>query len=119
SIRCWISLTMSSNERSSARLAVTSRWSASITATRSPSSTISAPVVVLMVRMLSPETLDGTRLVGVNLDEVLRAGQRQHRLDALLDARELEVAARAADLTVQIHQAADRGAVDVGDRRQV
>jgi hypothetical protein len=46
-----------------------------------------------MVRMASPEALDGGRLVGVDLDEVLRAGHRQHRLDALLHARQLQAAA--------------------------
>jgi hypothetical protein len=55
----------------------------------------------------------------VDLDEVLRPGHRQHRLDALLNARQLEMSAAAADLTVEIHQAADRGAVDVGDRREI
>src|SRR5438093_6466240 len=110
---------MSSNERSSSRLAVTSWYSASMTASRSPSRVMGAPVVVLMVRMLGPEAFDGARLVRVYLDEVLRSGHRQHRLDALLDAGQLEVAAGAVDLPVQIHQAPDRGAVDVGDGRQV
>src|SRR5438552_17557602 len=110
---------MSSKERSSRRRAVTSWYSASITARRSPSSVTGAPLVVLMVRMLSPEALDGARLVGVYLDEILRAGHRQHRLDALLDARELEMAAGVVHLTVEIHEAADRGAVDVGDRREI
>ncbi len=41
---------MSSNVRSRARRAVTSRYSASMTASRSPSRVMSAPVVVLMVR---------------------------------------------------------------------
>src|SRR5439155_21369472 len=110
---------MSSNDRSSSRLAVTSRYSASMTASRSPSSGISAPVVVLMVRMLSPEALDGARLVRVNLDEVLRAGHRQHRLDPLLDARQLEVPARVRHLAVQVHQAPDGGAVDIRDRCEI
>src|SRR5262245_22498680 len=118
-MRWWISLTMSSNERSSARLAVTSWNSVSITARRSPSSVTSAPVVVLMVRMLHPKALHGARLVGVDLDEVLRAGQGQHRLDPLLDAGQFETTSGAAHLTIEIHQAADRGAVDVGHRRQV
>src|SRR5438552_2099835 len=110
---------MSSKERSSRRRAVTSWYSASITARRSPSSVTGAPLVVLMVRMLSPEAFDGARLVRVYLDEILRAGHREHRLDALLDARQLEVAAGAVDLAVEIHQAADRRAVDVGHRRQI
>src|SRR3989442_10588411 len=91
-------------------------------ASRSPSSMIETPCVVLMVRMaacLYLEALDGARLVGVDLDEVLRAGHRQHRLDALLDARELQVPAGAVDLTVQVHQAADRRAVHVGDGREI
>ena len=45
---------------------------------------------------LGPEALDGRRLVGVDLEEVLRAGHRQHRLDALLHARQLQRAARGA-----------------------
>ena len=55
----------------------------------------------------------------MDLDEVLRAGHRQHRLDALLDAGQLQVAAGVVHLPVEIHQAADGGAVHVGDRRQV
>ena len=55
----------------------------------------------------------------MHLDEVLRAGHGQHRLDPLLDAGELERAAGGAGLAVEIHQAADRGAVDVADRREV
>ena len=68
---------------------------------------------------LYPEALDGGRLVGVDLDEVLRAGQRQHRFDALLDAGQLQVAAGVVNLAVQVHQAADRRAVHIGDRCQV
>src|SRR5260221_14706559 len=110
---------MSSNERSSARLAVTSRYSVSITARRSPSSAISAPVVVLMMRMSGPEALDGRRLVRVDLDEVVRARQRQHRFNALLYAGELQVPAGAADLAIQVHQTADRRAVHVRHGRQI
>src|ERR1051326_3239562 len=114
---------MSSNDRSSARRAVTSLWSASMTASRSPSSVMGAPLVVLMMRMgLSPgsrKAFDRGRLVGVNLDEVLRAGHRQHRLDAFLNARELEMPAGRRRLAVEIHQAADRRAVDVRDRREI
>src|SRR5881397_1734755 len=113
-MRWLISFTMSSKERSSSRLAVTSWYSASMIASRSPSSVIVAPVVVLMVRMLSPEAFDGARLVGVYFDEILRPRHRQHRLDPFLDARELEMAASRVDLAIEIHQAADGGAVDVG-----
>src|SRR5262245_48593882 len=88
-------------------------------ASRSPSSTISAPVVVLMMRMLHLEALESGGLVRVDFDEVLGAGHRQHRFDAALDAGELEVSAGPADLPVEIHQAADGGAVDVGDGRQI
>src|SRR5580693_2897841 len=120
SIRCWISRTMSSKERSSSRFAVTSRYSVSMIASRSPSSSILAPVVVVMKRIvLSPEALDGGGLVGMDLDEVLRAGHGQHRFDALLDARQLQVSAGVVNLPVQIHQTADGGAVHIGDRRQV
>src|SRR5437016_10272622 len=110
---------MFSNERSSSRLAVTSRYSVSMTASRSPSSGISAPVVVLIVRMLCPEALDGARLVGVDLDEILRPGHRQHRLDPLLDAGQLEVAAGAVDLAIEVHETANRGAVHVRDRPEI
>src|SRR5919201_6907151 len=110
---------MSSNDRSSERRAVTSWYSASMMERRSPSRVMSAPLDVLMVRMLSPEAFDGARFVRVYLDEILRAGHRQHRLDALLDARELQMAAGVVHLAVEIHQASDRRAVDVGDRRQV
>src|SRR4051794_35241589 len=101
-MRCWISRTMSSNERSSARLAVTSWCSASITDRRSPSSVIAAPVVVVIVRMpLHPEALDGRRLVVVDLDEVLRPGHRQHRLHPLLHAREFQVPTADVDLAIE------------------
>src|SRR5439155_13973137 len=70
-------------------------------------------------RILSPEAFDGARLVGVYLDEILRPRHRQHRLDPFLDAGELEVAAGGVDLAIEIHQAADGGAVDVGHRRQI
>src|SRR5437667_9225582 len=88
-------------------------------ASRSPSSAISAPVDVLIVRMLHPKAPDGTGFVAVELDEILRARQRQHRLDALLHAGELQAPSGAADLPVQIHQTADGRAVDVGHRRQI
>src|SRR5262245_37083533 len=108
-MRWWISCTMSSNDRSRPRLAVTSWYSASMIASRSPSRAMSVPLLVLMVRMvcLCPEALDRRRLVGVDFDEVLRASHRQHGFDALLDARQLEVAAGVVHLPVQVHQAAD------------
>src|SRR3954468_1934939 len=68
---------------------------------------------------LSPEAFDGGRLVSVYLDEILRAGHRQHGLDAFLHAGELEVTAGIVHLAVEIHQAADGCAVDVGDGRHV
>src|SRR3954447_12756425 len=86
---------------------------------RSPSSVSAAPVVNLMVRISGSEAFDGAGFVGVYLDEVLRPGHRQHRLDALLDPRELERAPRGTRLPVQIHEAADGRAVDVSDRREV
>src|SRR4051794_40644740 len=86
---------------------------------RSPSSVTSAPVVNLIVRISGSEALDGAGLVRMNLDEVLRAGHREHRLDALLDAGELQGAADGAGLPVEIHEAADRRAVDIADRREV
>src|SRR5262245_2114270 len=119
-MRWWISFTMSSNERSSWRRAVTSWYSTSITASRSPSSATLTPVVVLIIRMaLCPEALDARRLVGVDFYEVLRARQCQHRLDPLLYAGELQLSAGAVHLPVQIHEAADGGAVHVGDGREV
>src|SRR5882724_3758531 len=90
-----------------------------MTARRSPSTLMGSPLLVLMVRMLSPEAFDGVRLVRVDLDEVLRAGHGQHRLDALLDARQLQVSAGGVDLTVEVHEAADGRAVDVGDRAEI
>src|SRR4029079_2119307 len=99
--------------------AETSWWSASRTASRSPSSVSAAPVVILMVRISGSEAFDGAGFVGVYLDEVLRAGHGQHRLDALLHAGELEGAAGGGGLAVEVHQASNRGAVDVSDRRQV
>src|SRR4029079_10021974 len=103
-MRCWISRTISSNDRSSSRLAVTSWYSASMMASRSPSSAMGEPLLVLMVRMLGPEALDGARFVGVNLDEVLGAGHRQHGLDPLLDPGQLEVAAGRGHLPVGSRQ---------------
>src|SRR5262249_35409076 len=99
--------------------AETSLYSAWSTVSRSPSSVRGAPVVILMVRMSGSEAFDGAGLVGVHLDEVLRAGHREHRLDAFLDAGELQRAARRVRLPVEIHEAADRRAVDVADRRQI
>src|SRR5690349_2518745 len=72
-----------------------------------------------MVRISRSEAFDGAGLVRVYLDEVLRPGHRQHRLDALLYAGELERAACGAGLTVQVHEAADGRAVDVAHRREV
>src|SRR5262249_34654198 len=111
--------TISSKDRSRSRLAVTSLYSVSMMASRSPSRVIRAPVVVLMVRMLSPEAPDGARLVSVNLKKVLGAGHRQHRLDPLLDPGELEMAARVVHLAIQIHEAADCRAVHVRDGREI
>src|SRR3984893_14543305 len=108
---------MSSKERSSSRFAVTSRYSVSMIASRSPSSVILTPVVVVMMRMnLYPEALDGGRLVRVDLDEVLRAGQRQHRFDALLDAGQLQVAAGVVNQARSDDQARAAGDVRRGDR---
>src|SRR5215471_12625707 len=103
----------------SSALADTSLYSASITVIRSPSSERAAPVLILMVRMSGSEAFDGAGLVGVYLDEVLRAGHREHRLDPLLDAGQLQRAARGVGLPVEIHEAPDRGAVDVADRREI
>src|SRR5688572_22882301 len=114
-MRCWISRAMSSNVDCSSWFAEISLYRASSTASRSPSSLSAAPVVIVMVRISGSEAFDGAGFVGVYLDEVLRAGHREHRLDALLDAGELERAAGGARLPVQIHEAADRRAVHVPD----
>src|SRR5688500_17968831 len=107
-MRWVISRTMSSKVRSSSRLAVTSRYRVSMMASRSPSSVTAAPVVVLIVFiLLPPEALDRRRRVGVNLQEVLRARHRQHRLDALLHAGQLEDAAGGGRLAIEIHEAPD------------
>src|SRR5829696_8628605 len=108
---CWISRAMSSNVDCSSWLAEISLYSASSTARRSPSSVSAAPVVNLMVRISGSEAFDGAGFVGVYLDEVLGPGHRQHRLDPLLDAGQLQGAAGGARLAVEIHQAADGGAV--------
>src|SRR5438309_910599 len=76
-------------------------------ASRSPSRTIVAPVVVLIWCISDSEASDGAGLVGVDFDEVLRAGHRQHRFDALLDVGQLQPSAGASHLAVQVHQAAD------------
>src|SRR3712207_5052443 len=107
---------MSSNVRSSDDFAVTSLNSVSSTASRSLSSATPVPVVVLIVRMRPPEALDGTRFVLMDVDEVVRAGHREHGLDAPLHAGELERAADRLHLAVEIHEAPDRRAVDVADR---
>src|SRR5262245_64399350 len=114
-----ISRAMSSKLDWSSCFAETSLYSASSTVSRSPSSVRGAPVVILMVRMSGSEAFDGAGLVGVYLDEVLRAGHREHRLHALLDAGQLQRAARGVRLAVEIHEAPDRGAVDVAHRREV
>src|SRR5687767_3064787 len=98
----WISRTVSSNVRSSSRLAVISLYRVSSRVSRSPSSGTSAPVVSFIVRMwLRSEAFDGTGLIWVYFDEILRAGHRQHRLDALLHAGELQRSARRRRLAVQ------------------
>src|SRR5690349_14918481 len=107
---CAISRAMSSKLDCSSCFADTSLYSASRTASRSPSSASDAPVVNLMVRISGSEAFNGAGFVGVHLDEVLRSRHRQHRLDAFLDARELERAAGGVGLAVEIHQAADRRA---------
>src|SRR5262245_17983344 len=114
-----ISRAMSSKLGCRSCFAETSLYNASITVIRSPSSSSAAPVVILMVRMSGSEAFDGARLVGVYLDEILRAGHGEHGFDALLDSGELERAAGGTGLAVQVHEAADGGAVDVADRRQV
>src|SRR5260221_6807295 len=116
---CWISRAMSSNVDWSSCFVEISLYSASSTDSRSPSSGSAVPVVSLMVRMSGSEALDGARLIRVDLDEVLGAGHREHCLDPLLDAGELQRAAGGVGLAIQIHQAADRGAVDVAHGRQV
>src|SRR4029453_8995841 len=90
-----------------------------MTASRAPSSVMGGPVVVLMMRMSGSETCERTRLVRVDLNEILRSGHRQHRFDALLNARQLQVTAGVFDQAIAIHQAADGCAVDVGDRCEV
>src|SRR3954451_2612710 len=111
---------VSSNVRSRSRLAVISRYSVSRTVRRSPSSGSAAPVVNVIVRMrLGPEAFDGAGLVRVYLDEILRAGHGQHGFDPLLDPGQLQRAASGIGLTIEIHEAADRRAVDVADRRKV
>src|SRR5437762_4883946 len=84
-------------------------------ARRSPSSVIGVPVVVLMVRMSGSETRKSSRLVAVNLDEILRTGHRQHRLDPFLDAGQLQLPVGASNLTVAVHQASNRRTVDIRD----
>src|SRR5215213_1860522 len=107
---------MSSKVRSSARWAVTSWYSTSIIDNRSPSSETSAPVDVLIVRMLAPEALNSAGFVCVQFEKVLRAGHRQHRLDALLDAGQLERRSGGGCVAVQIREARDRRGGHVGDR---
>src|SRR6267142_2296587 len=110
---------MSSKVDWSSCFAETSLYSASRTDSRSPSSVSAAPVESLMMRISGSEAFDGARLVRVYLDEVLRARHREHGLDALLDARELERAPGGTGLPVQVHQASDRRAVDVAHRGKV
>src|SRR5688572_15550928 len=91
----------------------------SSTASTSPSRSMRLPAVVVMLRMSGSEALQGRGLVGVDLEEVMRAGHRQHRLDALLQAGQLDDPPGQRRLTMEIHQAADGGAVDVSHRAQV
>src|SRR5258708_35562200 len=116
---CWISRAMSSKVDCSSCMVEPSLYKASTTASRSPSSGSAAPVQSLMVRISGSEAFDGAGLIRVYLDEVLRARHGEHRLDAFLDARELQRAAGGRGLAVEVHQAADRGAVDVAHGGQV
>src|SRR5690349_13061266 len=105
---------MSSNDRSKFRLTVISRYSVSRMARMSPSRSMLAPVLVLMLRMIDlSEALDRCRGVGVDFHELVRSRQRQHRLHAALQTGELERGPCRRRLPVQIHQAPDRGAVEV------
>src|SRR4051794_7469647 len=110
---CWISRAMSSNVDCSSCLAEISLYSASSTASRSPSSVNASPVVSLIVRMSGSESFEGAGLIGVSLDEFLRPRRGQLLSPALLAARGLGGPPRGVRLPIQIHQTADRGAVDV------
>src|SRR5258708_28474450 len=116
---CWISRAMSSKLDCSSCFVETSLYSAWSTDSRSPSSVSAAPVVSLMVCMSGSEAFDGAGLIGMGFDEVLRARHGEHRLDPFLDAGELQRAPGGAGLPVEVHQAADRRAVDVADGREV
>src|SRR5215203_1550187 len=104
---CWISRAMSSNVEFSSCFAEISLYRDSRIVSRSPSSVNGAPVVSLIVRISGSEAFDGAGLIRVYLDEILRPGHRQHRLDSLLHAGELQRAAGGAGLAIQVHQAAD------------
>src|SRR5258708_25147580 len=104
---CWISRAMSSKVDCSSCLVETSLYKASSTDSRSPSSASAEPVDSLMVRISGSEAFDGAGLIRVYLDEVLRARHGEHRLDAFLDARELQRAAGGGRLAVHGPQASD------------
>src|SRR5258708_27099620 len=116
---CWISRAMSSKLDCSSCFVETSLYSASSTDSRSPSSVSAAPVVSLMVRMSGSEALDGAGLVGMDLDEVVRARHGEHGLDPLLDAGELQCSTGGAGLPVEVHQAGDRRAFHVAHGREI
>src|SRR6188768_3845709 len=113
---CWISRSTSAKSYSSSCRRARSREMASMTASASPSSSIGVPDVVLIVRMASLRSSRGPTPVGMDLEKVVRTGHRQHRFDTLLNAGQLEGAARGDGLAVEVHEAADRRAVDVADR---
>src|SRR5262245_31652683 len=115
---------MSSKLSFSSRFSVTSRYSASSTPSRSPSSSSTKPVDRRTLRIgpglaLAPELVEGILLLAVDRDDLVDAGHRDHRLDARLQARELEHARLLLQQPVDVHQAPDRGAVDVGHRLQI
>src|SRR6185503_11433731 len=117
---CLISWIISSNDRSKFRFTVSSRYRVSRMARRSPSRLMLAPVVVFMVRMIGlSEALDGRGGVAVYFHELVRAGQGEHRLNPALQRRQLQRGARGRRLAVEIHEAADGGAVEVLDASEV
>src|SRR5688572_26621095 len=111
---------MSSKDRSKFRFTVSSRYSVSRIASRSPSRLMLAPVVVFMLRMIDlSKAPDGRRRIGVNFHELVRAGQGEHRLHAPLQPGELQGGACGGRLPVEVHQAPDRGAVEIFDTSEI
>src|SRR5262245_33992426 len=115
---------MSSKETRSWFLRVTSRYRVSSRPSSSPSSSRIWPVlsftlrIALASRLASRERGHCLVLGAMDLDDLVDPRHGDHGLHARLQARQPKTPVLVLHQAVDVHQASDRGAVDVGDGRQ-